>query len=103
MDRYKIALIKQDRELQGLSLRSLAKKYRMPLSTIFTIVGKTSKTGKRSAMRREPEAGTDELSVLKAQLHQEQLKNELLNNMIDIASKELGVDIRKKSGTGQSE
>lgn len=54
-------------------------------------------------MRREPEAGTDELSVLKAQLHQEQLKNELLNNMIDIASKELGIDIRKKSGTRQSE
>ena len=44
----------------------------------------------------------DDIVVLKEALRKEKLKNELLNAVIDVASKELGVDIRKKSGTRQS-
>jgi hypothetical protein len=63
----------------------------------------SKKSDKKPQGPTTQESGSDELSALKAQLRQEQLKNELLNNMIDIASKELGIDIRKKSGTRQSE
>jgi hypothetical protein len=45
----------------------------------------------------------DDIASLKALLRKERLKNELLNNIIDIADKELGTNIRKKSGTRRSE
>jgi len=103
MDKYKTEHIIRDREVCGLSFRNLANKYRLPLSTIHSVVKKNTQAGKRAAARKAPEMISDELASLKAQLRQEQLRNELLNNMIDIASKELGIDIRKKSGTRQSE
>jgi hypothetical protein len=45
----------------------------------------------------------DDVAMLKALLRKERLKNELLNNIIDIADKELGTNIRKKSGARRSE
>jgi hypothetical protein len=44
----------------------------------------------------------DDVNTLKEELRKAKLKIELLDTVIDIASKELGVDIRKKSGTRQS-
>lgn len=100
MNSIKAFVIRQDRELGGLSFRSLASKHGIPASTIHKMLSKKE--------AEEPEdAGSSrtdqsEIAQLKAQLRKEQLKNELLNNMLDIASKELGVDIRKKSGTRRS-
>lgn len=45
---------------------------------------------------------SDDVLILKKQLEQERLRNQLLNAMIDIAEKELKIPIRKKSGTRQS-
>ena len=101
MNKRLIDQINQDRELGGLSFRSLATKYGIPLSTVHKMAN--SKSDKKAVTETSDRAASDELSVLKAQLRQEQLRNELLNNMIDIASKELGIDIRKKSGTKRSE
>jgi transposase len=44
----------------------------------------------------------DDIAALKEELGKARLKIELQDIMIDLASKELGVDIRKKSGTRQS-
>jgi hypothetical protein len=44
----------------------------------------------------------DDVKVLKEALRKERLKNELLNIVVDISSKELGVDLRKKYGARQS-
>ena len=43
-----------------------------------------------------------QLRELKKRLREEELKNEMLETMIDLASEELNIDIRKKSGTKQS-
>jgi hypothetical protein len=45
----------------------------------------------------------DDVKLLKELLRKERLRTELLNNIIDIADKELGINIRKKSGARRSE
>lgn len=45
----------------------------------------------------------DDINSLKEELRKARLKIELQDLMIDISSKELGVDLRKKHGTRQSE
>lgn len=42
-----------------------------------------------------------EIIELRKQLRLAELKNEMLETMIDVADKELDIDIRKKSGTNQ--
>ncbi|RYE12736.1 MAG: hypothetical protein EOP51_31020 [Sphingobacteriales bacterium] len=85
---------------KGLSYRTLGSKYGIGASTAYGIVMKQKK--------KEPPFDTGDLilsdtpeniAALKAALREERLRNDLLNTLIDIASKELGVDIRKKSGT----
>lgn len=51
--------------------------------------------------RTEGDTQLSELAKLKKQLKESQLKNEMLETMIDVAEKELNIDIRKKSGTNQ--
>jgi hypothetical protein len=99
--------ILRDHEVLGISIRSLGNKYGMSPSRIFRMIVK-GKGGLRPARKKEEKAAEaaelpDDVASLKAMLRKEQLKNELLNNVIDIASKELGIDIRKKPGTRQSE
>jgi transposase-like protein len=100
MNNRKEEQIRLDRELGGLSFRSLASKYGIPLSTLHKMLSK--KQDEQATKADAAELTPSEIAALKVQLRQEQLKNELLNNMIDIASKELGIDIRKKPGTRRS-
>jgi transposase len=51
-----------------------------------------------SSSNKTPEQRIKELEAL---LDMERKKNLLLNTMVDIAEKEMGLDIRKKSSTGQ--
>jgi transposase len=95
----------QDREVLGLSYRILGKKYGVSHATVCRII--MSKQKKQDKVKQEKiEAGTaalpDDVQQLKEELRKARLKIELQDIMIDIASKELGVDIRKKSGTRQS-
>jgi hypothetical protein len=85
----------------GLSFRNLAKKHGITSSRAYRIV--KSHTAKAKAFDSPPgDELPDDVAQLKALLQAERLKNELLNNMIDIADQELGINIRKKSGTRQS-
>jgi hypothetical protein len=57
---------------------------------------------KQEKIVAETAALPDDVQQLKEELRKARLKIELQDIIIDIASKELGVDIRKKSGTRQS-
>lgn len=85
--------------IQGFSYRNLGNKYGIGATTAYDIVMKKKETGIASQGKLSTEELPEDISALKAALREERLRNELLNTMIDIASKELGVDIRKKSGT----
>jgi hypothetical protein len=97
--------ILRDREELGLSIRSLGNKYGMSRSRIHRMVlkGKGELKSIVVKQKKELEELPDDVAMLKAMLRKEQLKNELLNNVIEVASKELGIDIRKKRGTRQSD
>jgi len=58
---------------------------------------------KKNDSRDESQGDNKSLAFieLKKQLIESRLKNEMLETMIDVASKELNIDIRKKSGTNQ--
>jgi len=86
---------------KGLTIRSLALKYGLSSSRVYRIVKRN-----QIDLKKQLQAGDempDDVAQLKALLRRERLKNELLNNIIDIADKELGANIRKKSGTRRSE
>ena len=103
MDRKKQAEIIYDHQVKGLSYRSLGKKYGMAHAGIFAMI-KSNQKKQAKAKELQVEADLpDDVKTLKEELRKAKLKIELLDSVIDIASKELGVDIRKKSGTRQSE
>ena len=83
----------------GMSYRNLGNKYKIGASTAYGIIMKKKKSGLATYGKSSGQEIPDDISKLKEALREERLRNELLNTMIDIASKELGVDIRKKSGT----
>jgi len=84
----------------GLTFRSLALKYGLSYGRTYRIVKSNKSTYKEKPVQEEL---PDDVAMLKALLRKERLKNELLNNIIDIADRELGANIRKKSGTRRSE
>jgi hypothetical protein len=100
MNKYKAEKILQERAVCGSSFRTLALKYGVSHSRIYRMVNKDKESDKPAGKAEEL---PDDVKLLKALLRKERLKNELLNNIIDIADKELGANIRKKSGTRRSE
>ena len=104
MEQEQIDQMHRDWVLSRLSIRSLAKKYGISTSRAHRIMS-AQKTPKKEQRKTSAEAAelSAEIVQLREQLRKERLKNELLNNIIDIADKELGTNIRKKSGTRQSE
>ncbi|MGN6397514.1 MAG: hypothetical protein ACTHMI_18230 [Mucilaginibacter sp.] len=107
MDENLKMLIKQDHELEGLSYRNLAEKYGMDRTEIHRIVMSKAKKDVQkpqltSQAVKEELPLPDDINELKKALGDARLKIELQELMLDIASKEFGVDIRKKSGTRQS-
>jgi len=101
MDKKQAVQIMHDYQVLGLSCRTLGKKYGIGHTRIYRMIKKNQSEGKPEEVLPE-EAMPEDVKSLKEALRKERLKNELLNTVIDIASKELGVDIRKKSGTRQS-
>src|ERR1700733_3797251 len=99
MNKRKALRIVQEREVSGTSFRTLAKKYGISHSRIYRMVKKEETRGLPKGKEELP----DDVKQLKELLRKERLKTELLNNIIDIADKELGTNIRKKSGTRRSE
>lgn len=99
MNKKKEERIVNDHMNGGISFRTLALKYGISLSRTYRIVKSYKTTYQQKPVEQEP----DDVAMLKALLRKERLKNELLNNIIDIADKELGTNIRKKPGTRQWE
>ena len=91
---------------QGTSYRKLAAKFGYNPTAVWRMLKREKQKQKEEQMltsqAKQQEAMPDDVEALKKALREERLKNELLNTVIDIASKELGVDIRKKSGTRRS-
>ena len=92
--------IVRDHLTYGISFRNLATQYGISYTRAFRIVKSYKATNQQKPVQEEM---PDDVTILKAMLRKERLKNELLNNIIDIADKELGTNIRKKSGTRRSE
>jgi transposase-like protein len=94
------------------SLRGLGAKYGYGATTIYRWV-KEAERKKLVREGREPiggdivlegrpgETAEEEIKRLRRELREAQLHTKLLNAMIDIAEEDLGVPIRKKSGSGQ--
>jgi hypothetical protein len=104
MDKKTVAQIIQDRAVHGLSYRSLAKKYNFAHSSIYYMLKKKpKKEAKLPALEIAPaESLPDDINILKEELRKARLMIELQDLMLDISSKELGIDLRKKHGTRQS-
>jgi len=100
MNKIKEEKIINDHVIGGLSFRTLALKYGISYGRAYRIVKSQEPTYPQKPAEEEL---PDDVAKLKAMLRKERLKNELLNNIIDIADKELGTNIRKKSGTKRSE
>lgn len=104
MDKKTAVQIIEDYTVHGLSYRSLGKKYNIPHVTIYRmLMGKPKKEVKLPALEiLEADTLPDDIEVLKEELRKARLKIELQDLMLDISSKELGIDLRKKHGTRQS-
>ena len=90
----------------GLGYRNLAEKYGITRDQVHRIV--MSKHNKpRNAKEIVPKTKVemplpDDIDVLKKELREARLLIELQGFMLDISSKELGIDLRKKHGTRRS-
>lgn len=103
MDRKKQAQIINDYHVNGLSYRTLGKKYGVPIVTLHRMINKKQeKDVDQEAELAAETTSPDDIKALKDELRKAKIKIELQDLMIDIASKELGVDLRKKPGTRQS-
>ena len=78
---------------------ALSKKYGVNARTIQTWVRAFGK--QYSAVESEAPSNSD-VKVLKKQLLEAQLKNELLEEMLRLSEEQTGIDFRKKYGTRQS-
>ena len=106
MDPKRKAQIVYDREVLCLSYRSLGEKYGVNPTAIFQMIKIIEK---KRAKEKEAQPGEEVIltipgdeKALRNELRKARLKIELLNSVIDISSKELGIDLRKKRGTRQS-
>jgi cyanate lyase len=93
-----------DRNEKGLSYRTLARKYGISCTQIHRMVmSKQKKQEKPKEIKRVIEEVSvllpDDIKALKEELRLARLKIEMQDLIIDISSKELGIDLRKKRGT----
>ncbi len=106
MDKKQALAIILDRETSGLAYRSLAEKYGTNFMAVYRIINSKEKGEvKPTETAVSPAAGEampEDVKVLQEELRKARLKIALQDLVIDISSKELGIDLRKKRGTRQS-
>jgi transposase len=92
----------------GTSVRKLAQKYGMGISTVqrWLMAARKEKSKKRLSnagkLPKPTEGMPEDVRQLQEELYNAQLKISLLEAMIDISDEQFGTDIRKKAGTRQS-
>jgi transposase len=106
MEQEKVLQIIYDHAVNGISYRNLGKKYGIGHTRIYRIIMSKYKAQVKPKevplSNMEPAALSEDVKTLKEELRKARLKIELQDLMIDITSKELGFDLRKKHGTRQS-
>ena len=106
MEYKNVSSILYDHNEEGLSYRNLAEKYGITREQVHRIVmSKDNKPKKSKKIVREVKVDIplpDDIDLLKEELRQARVMIELQGFMLDISSKELGIDLRKKHGTRQS-
>ena len=94
----------------GVSLRELERKYKINFRTIHRWVKEAEsglepeervKARERRALTVKQRELPAEVKELRRELEKAQLKNELLQAMIEIAEDQFGIEIRKKPGAKQ--
>ena len=106
MEYKNVSAILYDHNVGGLSYRNLAEKYGISRDQVHRIVmSKHNKPRKAKEIVRVLKKELpipDDIDLLKKELREARLTIELQDFMLDISSKELGIDLRKKHGTRQS-
>jgi hypothetical protein len=106
MKQKNVLAILYDHNVRGLSYRTLATKYGINRNLIHRIVMSKQKNRKKpeviTPLLKEELALPDDPILLKEELRKARLKIELQDLMLDISSKELGIDLRKKHGARRS-
>ena len=82
----------------------LGKKYGVSYTRIYRIMKSNKKIQEQAKEIKaaEEEPLPEDIPTLQEELRKARLKIELQDLMLDISSKELGLDLRKKHGTRQS-
>jgi transposase-like protein len=83
------------------TFESLSKKYGVNSRTIQTWV-RAFRLKQLPVVASSVKHGQDDLKLLKKQLKDAELKNELLEEMLRLSQEHTGVDLRKKFGARQS-
>lgn len=88
------------------SYRKLEKRYGYNRTTINEWVMEYQGRGKKARRKQSRQLPDDEKSInvkeLQAALRKEQLRNQVLEAMLDIGKEQYGIDLRKKTGTKRS-
>lgn len=98
-------MLLEEYDLGGIGYRTLAKKYGTSASTISRMIISNKKRHPKPVIDEITTVEVDlpdDLTLLKEEIRQLKLKIELQDIIIDISSKELGVNLRKKRGARQS-
>jgi transposase len=105
MDKQQRILLVKEYDKGGRSYRILARKYGVSLGYISKVIRSNKehrlKQVEPAAVAKEDDL-PDDVKILKEEIRKLRLKVELQDIIIDISSKEMGVDLRKKRGTRQS-
>ena len=98
--------------LEGASKSSLVRKYNSSYPAILRIIRNFAASNDKSAllMKNKPtdslaeenKALREEILELKKKLHQETMRADFYDTMVDVAEEMFNIEIRKKAGTGQS-
>ena len=98
--------------LEGSSKSSLVRKYNTSYPVILRIIRKFAASNDKSALlmkNRPTDSQAEELKTLreevlelKKKLHDETMRADFYDTMIDVAEEMFNIEIRKKAGTGQS-
>lgn len=103
MDKKQIALLIREYETGSVGYRTLSKRYGVSLGFISKMIrlDKESRLKPIVVVPKDDEL-PDDVNLLKEEIRKLKLQVELQDIIIDISSKELGVDLRKKRGARQS-
>lgn len=102
----------RDHLLNGIDQCQIAKNYGISQQSVSRIIRTFAASNDKSAllMKKKPtdslaeenKALREEILELKKKLHQETMRADFYDTMVDVAEEMFNIEIRKKAGTGQS-